>query len=206
MNEDILAINGLSIEILNKLSFRSKLGVSLKNSLHHFNKESLLNELLDFTDWLDANETLFIVALDYRIKSMQSINLKYERYINSNREVKRIFNDVLGFRAFCDRYEDVIQLSNNNKFRVVNMSTGKGLDDGYRGVHLYYQIDNFYYPIEIQYNTYYDRQFNDWLHKYIYKREYENNIGKSLRYEYENGKIKDENEFKEVLNDVLRGC
>lgn len=34
------------------------------------------------------------------------------------------------------------------------MSHGKANDDGYRGVHVYYQLDNFHYPIEIQYNTY----------------------------------------------------
>lgn len=45
------------------------------------------------------------------------------------------------------------------------MSFGKAYDGGYRGIHAYFQIDGFHYPIEIQYNTYYDRQFNNWLHK-----------------------------------------
>ena len=44
------------------------------------------------------------------------------------------------------------------------MSKGKSNDDGYRGVHVYYQKDNKHYPIEIQFNTYSDRQLNDWLH------------------------------------------
>lgn len=29
------------------------------------------------------------------------------------------------------------------------------------GVHLYYQMDNTHYPIEVQYNTYFDRQLNN---------------------------------------------
>lgn len=33
----------------------------------------------------------------------------------------------------------------------------------------YYQKDNYHYPIEIQFNTYYDRQLNDWLHDKFYK-------------------------------------
>ena len=44
------------------------------------------------------------------------------------------------------------------------MSHGKSVDDGYRGVHLYFQKDNLHYPIEIQFNTLYDRQLNNWLH------------------------------------------
>lgn len=54
--------------------------------------------------------------------------------------------------------------------------------------------------------TFYDRQLNNWLHKYIYKKKYDNVIGCTLRNEYENGKIKTENEFKEVLDRVLSSC
>ena len=43
-----------------------------------------------------------------------------------------------------------------------------------------------------------NRQLNNWLHKYVYKRKYENTIGYLLRKEYENGKIKTESEFKEL--------
>lgn len=48
------------------------------------------------------------------------------------------------------------------------MSKGKSNDDGYRGIHVYYQKDNYHYPIEIQFDTYYDRQLNDWLHNRFY--------------------------------------
>ena len=41
------------------------------------------------------------------------------------------------------------------------MSKGKTLDDGYRGIRVYYQKDNHHYPIGLQFYTYYDRQFND---------------------------------------------
>ncbi len=33
------------------------------------------------------------------------------------------------------------------------MSNGKAADDGYRGVHAYYQKSGKHYPIEIQFNT-----------------------------------------------------
>lgn len=68
-------------------------------------------------------------------------------------------------------------------FYILNWNTGLMedvtyiKDDGYRGVHVYYQKDNFHYPIEIQFNTYYDRQFNDWMHDKFYKRGYSDQVG-----------------------------
>ena len=82
----------------------------------------------------------------------------------------------MGFRSLCDNYEDVLKLREYQKFRVADMTKGKSNDDGYCGVHLYFQLDGSHYPIEIQYNTYYDRQFNNWLHKYIYKKNYESSV------------------------------
>ena len=83
------------------------------------------------------------------------------------------------------------------------MSNGKSHDDGYRGVHVYFQKNSKCYPIEIQFNTLYDRQLNNWLHDYLYKKNYPIEIGKIMRDKYESGFIRNEHEFKEVLNNVL---
>ena len=61
------------------------------------------------------------------------------------------------------------------------------------------------YPIEIQFNTLFDRQLNNWLHDYLYKKDYPVETGKIMREKYENGLIRNEYEFKEVLNNVLSG-
>jgi len=127
--------------------------------------------------------------------------MKYERYY-PNRQVRQVFNDILGFRAFCDDYQELIQLE-SSLFRIVDMSHGKSIDDGYRGVHLYYQKDIFHYPIEVQFNTLYDRQLNNWLHSYLYKRAYPNEIGTIMRQKYEEGQIRSRLEFEEVLKNVL---
>lgn len=116
-----------------------------------------------------------------------------------------VFDDLLGFRSLCDEYNSILQLGKLENFRIADMSNGKANDDGYRGVHVYYQYSGKHYPIEIQYNTYYDRQFNNWLHKYTYKTKYSNLLGQTLRKYYENGKIVTESEFKEVLSNVLSG-
>ena len=163
-----LELNGLSLAILQDLSYPSQLGRSLKNNLGSFPKDALLADALSAAEWLDAQELFSTIALDYRIKSEESIRSKYERYY-PDRPVRKVFNDILGFRAFCDSYDELLQLS-LPQFRVVDMSHGKAQDDGYRGVHLYFQLDNFHYPIELQFNTFYDRQLNNWLHDYLYKK------------------------------------
>ena len=171
--------DGLSVEILQSLSFRTNLGLSLKNSLAHFTKAALLHEIEEISVWYDEHEALEQLALDYRVKSLESASHKYDRYF-PDRPTAKVFNDLLG------------------------LSRGKANDDGYRGVHVYYQLDNFHYPIEIQYNTYFDRQLNNWLHKYLYKKQYPLAVGAQMRTLYEQGKIKNEAEFQEVLSDVLR--
>lgn len=204
MINNILQLNGLSIDILEQLSYPSKIGKSLKQNLHYFDREELLNELNNMTTWLSEQMILDEIALDFRIKSIDSIKLKYERYY-PNRQVRQVFNDILGFRALCEDYREML-LSEGLPFRVADMSRGKAKDDGYRGVHVYYQSDNFHYPIEIQFNTYFDRQLNNWLHSYLYKKNYPEIVGQKLRRQYENGKIKNREDFEEVLQNVLRDC
>ncbi len=73
-------------------------------------------------------------------------------------------------------------------------------------MHVYFQKNSKCYPIEIQFNTLYDRQLNNWLHDYLYKKAYPNEVGRNLRSMYEAGKIRNEKEFEEALKDVLSGC
>ena len=201
MNEQLLKMNGLSVEILNALSFESHLGISLKKNLHYFDKDLLIAELMTMTDWLDEQEVLSDIALDYRVKSLDAILLKYDRYY-PNHQTRKVFNDILGFRAFCDSHDQALK-EEASGFRIADMSNGKSLDDGYRGVHVYYQKSGKHYPIEIQFNTLFDRQLNNWLHDYLYKKNYPIDIGKIMRKKYEHGLIRNEHEFKEVLNNVL---
>ena len=150
--EDILKKDGLSFELLEALSYRSNLGIRLKKNLHYFDKQELFDELERINEWYDMCSQLQGISIDYRIKSIQSAMLKYERYYPDHQTAK-VFNDLLEFRTLCD--------------------------------------------------TYYDRQLNNWLHKYVYKRKYKDQVGYRLRQAYESGKIKNESEFKEVLGNVL---
>ena len=196
MTEQLLKMNGLSLEILDALSFQSSMGIPLKKNLHYFDKDLLIAELMAMTDWLDEQEILSEIALDYRVKSLDSILLKYDRYY-PNHQTRKVFNDILGFRAFCDEYDQIFEEA-APQFRIADMSDGKALDDGYRGVHVYYQKSGKHYPIEIQFNTLFDRQLNNWLHDYLYKKSYPIDTGRIMRENYESGLIRNEQEFKET--------
>ena len=50
----ILKKDGLSLEILYKLSYQSKLGRNLKKNLHYFEKNSLFQELICVNEWYDS--------------------------------------------------------------------------------------------------------------------------------------------------------
>ena len=202
---NILQRDGLTIEVLSKLSYKSELGINLKKNLHYFDKDSLFEELKKINRWYDCFEELHELALDYRIKSMQSAILKYNRYYPDH-QLRKVFDDLLGFRSLCDNYDDILELRAISELRIADMSKGKANDDGYRGIHVYFQLDGIHYPIEIQYNTYYDRQFNNWLHKYIYKKNYDNCIGVQLRKMYESAEVLTEQKFKEALKNVLFDC
>ena len=173
--------------------------------MHYFDKKILMNEIYNVNAWYDSCDFLHNIAADYRIKSIQSAMLKYDRYFPDH-QARKVFDDLLGFRTLCDDYELLLSIGKTDGIRIVDMSKGKANDDGYRGVHIYFQESNYHYPIEIQYNTFYDRQLNNWLHKYTYKKNYDNNTGFTLRKEYENGKIITESEFREALEYVLSCC
>lgn len=202
---NILQRDGLTLELLAKLSYQSELGINLKKNLHYFDKDSLFAELNKVNIWYDEFDELHELALDYRIKSIQSSIMKYNRYYPDS-QTRKVFNDLLGFRSLCDNYDDVFKLSSIPELRLADMSNGKANDDGYRGIHVYFQLSGNHYPLEIQYNTYYDRQFNNWLHKYFYKKHYKNEVGLHLRKMYESAGIQSEQEFKEALNYVLSNC
>lgn len=199
---NILEFCGLDTEMLERLSCKSQLGISLKRSLRHFDRELVISDVEMVRKTYNLMPELDTLPVDMRIKSIQSAMLKYDRYLNANRPAYKVFDDLLGFRLLCDNYSDILNLSTEEHIRIIDMSQGKSVDDGYRGVHLYFQLSNFHYPIEVQFNTDHDRQFNDWLHKYIYKKDYSSEVGRQLRVLYEQKKIANEIQFKEALKNV----
>lgn len=89
--EDVLKKDGLSLEKLKNLSYHSNLGIRLKKNLHYFDKDLLFKELDEVNAWYDCCDGLHNIVTDYRIKSIQSARLKYERYYPDH-QMGKVFN------------------------------------------------------------------------------------------------------------------
>ena len=88
---------------ISKLFYRTTLK-SLKNTLHKFDKQELMNDISLARDFYDeALETLDF-PYDYRIKSMESCRIKYNRYY-PNYSVERTFNDLFGARIITPLFQ-----------------------------------------------------------------------------------------------------
>lgn len=105
--EAILKRDGLSLELLSSLSYKSELGISLKKNLHYFKRDELQDELNSARKWYTSLGVLVDLPVDYRIKSAQSISLKYDRYYPDH-QVRKVYNDLLGFRSMVDSYDDIL--------------------------------------------------------------------------------------------------
>lgn len=156
----------LSEDILADISYTSRFTQSLKTiSL----RKTPLEEILLDVDEYRAKYAQKIVfqnnIIGSRFKSRDSILRKYHKTLNSGGGFKQCFNDVLGFRLHFSSYPD----SFPDYFRIVDLRSGKQVDDGYRAIHLYYQRDSHSYPIEVQLWCGEDYLFNIWSHKWIYK-------------------------------------
>ncbi len=184
----------ISKEILDELSYTSSLGRSLKQiSLSKTPIEEILEDISKYrAGYMDIliQENL----IGSRFKSDDSIYRKYVKTLRNGGGFKQCFNDVLGFRLRFDEYPKEYP----DYFRVVDLRSGKQMDDGYRAIHLYYQRDNKAYPIEVQLWCGDDYEFNIWSHRWAYKYE-KPELGKTLYNLYKQGKIKTEQEFVDEL-------
>ena len=60
--------------------------------------------------WYLMQPQLSDLPIDYRIKSQQSIELKFSRYYPDH-QVRKVFNDILGFRSLVDSYKPLLDSS-----------------------------------------------------------------------------------------------
>ena len=196
MKENLLTIDW---SLLEKISYQTQLGKSLKNTLRKFDREELFDELGKIIEfYTEVGNELECANYQYRIKSLHSCLLKYEKYYPST-EVEKAFNDILGMRKIVNSYTICDSIGFPTNVRIADMRNGKARDDGYRGVHIYYQKSHSYYPIEIQFMTEFDKQFNEWLHDYLYKYVKDNEVGIKLRSMYEQGLIATKQQFREEM-------
>lgn len=188
---------------ISSLCYKTKLMSRLSHSLSYFDKDELIDDISDALFFFNERQELIESFSDcYRIKSINSVLMKYDRY-DKRTSVERVYNDLLGFRLICEAY-DTLDISEDVSIRrISDMRYGKRIDDGYRGIHIYIQPSHEHYPIEVQINTLHDRIFADWAHIYLYKQA-DISIGVRLRKLYDDGIIKTEEDFKkEMLRCVI---
>lgn len=161
-------------------------------------EKDLLNICYNFKEPLNND-------FEWRIKSIESIKLKIEKYIKKNESfsAKSVLNDLVGYRIKYnqDKKEIINVLSGDSRFRLVNMLEGKNIDDGYRAIHLYPSEDNMKYQYEIQIWFKEDFNYNLWMHKYTYKQE-DIEISRILFKKYLSGEINSEEDFLNELNKI----
>lgn len=186
--------------------------ISIKSGLGNLNKFKI--DTFDFnSDWkvmradwehivTEVSLLLSGSGLSYRIKSLDSIKLKIEKYKKQGHKSGRLcFNDLIGIRYIVDDFSDFIV---PDYLKLVDLRQGKKIDDGYRAMHLYYIRANNYYPIEVQVWERRDKLFYYWLHKYCYKVA-SDNILLQLRQLHDAGKIQTEEDFVFRLN-LVKVC
>jgi ppGpp synthetase/RelA/SpoT-type nucleotidyltranferase len=176
--------------VLAKLSSYSvKRFSSLKRTIDRFSFDDVFDEILDYFeeqdsqlsdlgDYLKAFDTPNI-DVGYRLKSEDSLHMKWEKNMGRHKQLREVCNDVIGIRLIAN-YEpnvfmtDLLNLKSQLDYTIdiVNFyETPKSNDDGYRGIHLYFRNNPKCFPIEIQIWSYREALLNFYTHEVIYKRK-----------------------------------
>ncbi len=196
----------LSERELDSISFESSLNRNLRKiSAKNIDSaviDTVLRDLVEYRRFLtDENRYSIIKNISYRIKSKESLLFKFERYKDSDRDLRGILNDLMGIRMIVPDYR---QLDNYDYLRKVDMTGGKLRDDGYRGIHFYYLKSPTYYQIEIQVWSEHDAIFNIWAHDYLYKTG-NDSLGGLIRNRYDRDELKNADDFNAAL-ETLKGA
>lgn len=200
-DKDLIKINQV-LDAIRGIDYQTNLSISFKNTIRKFDKNELMNDITTYIKFIcdEHLNSLEECQVAYRIKSKQSILMKFDKYY-PNTEYDKCFNDILGLCIICKNYDFVSKINEQN-LKIIDMRNGKRNNDGYRAIHLYYQRDRKHYPIEIQVVTEHDHIFNKWLHTYVYKYK-SGEIGIRLRELYDNNMIDDENAFIKYLKEMI---
>ena len=104
---NILYRDGLSVEILQSLSYESKIGINLKKNLHYFNQQVLFKELESIESWYDSMDLLHELALRLSYKKHSVCNYEISSILSRPSELEKFLMIYLGFRSLCDEYDSI---------------------------------------------------------------------------------------------------
>lgn len=106
---------------------------------------------------------------------------------NANTAVRGIITIRLTVWDYLEKYPEW--------YKVVDLRKGTKDDRGYRGVKLYYQLDGYHYPIEIQLDTQHDHICNSWIDHPLHQGESDEWF-RGLRKAYDEGTIISAEDYK----------
>lgn len=92
--------------------------------------------------------------IQYRVKNLETVTLKYRYNCDKQRYVSKIFNDFFGFRIIVDDsllIESVLleELTKLKKQKIISRFYVRQ-DGDYMAIHVYFQSTNRYFPWELQ--------------------------------------------------------
>lgn len=121
-----------------------------------------------------------LLPTSYRIKSANSFLNKWNKNIGNHKQIREVCNDIIGIRYIVHATEkeliqSVLKTVQNVNYNIdiVNFyEKPKAIDDGYRGIHLYFRNNPACFPVEIQLWTFRDAILHFYTHEVIYKNKY----------------------------------
>lgn len=198
---NFLLSHGVTVQNLNCLLCNSFHGLDLNKQIREYEESVFWSDLLEARRETIRKLQRTVLRAEHRVKAKDSILGKLKRKSQDFR-INRIFNDILSIRILVDSYPSFRSIP--DCFRMVDYVNDLKRKSGYRGIHIYYRENNNQYPIEIQINSFRDRLFNDWMHIETYKKGIPNHVQEKLRGGYEAGRIKNIEDFRKGLYELLR--
>ncbi|MDN5343501.1 MAG: hypothetical protein PWP28_2381 [Oceanotoga sp.] len=159
---------------------------SLRKTIENFDINEVFDNMLSFYEIIEKYDINGIIDhfdssemnVSYRLKSLESLKIKWNKNIGKSKQLREVCNDSLAFRIIVniekERVLEIIEkvYKYDKGFEVVDFyKDHKSKDDGYRGIHLYFRFNPKSFPVEIQIWNRKDAILNYYTHEIIYKSD-----------------------------------
>lgn len=150
---------------------------------------NIFNTILEYKSFLNDNNikmyeilyksNLKNCVINNRIKAQNSIEYKIDRFQKEKEQgkmsINKCLNDLFGLRIIIDEEFNIEEVFQDLKLHLTRKYNGlkciSSIKGDYRAIHIYFKIDNFSFPWELQIWSRKDEQKNLNSHK-EYKQEY----------------------------------
>src|SRR5690606_11362195 len=157
-------LKGLFPILANITDYKVKHLPSLRKTIDPFSPKETYEEVLDFIQYqeipihtLESYLNGFIsdnINISYRLKSGQSFLSKWSKNLGKHKQLREVCNDVIGIRFIVDLSRNEMESvllkiikSVGYTIDIINFyEKPKAVDDGYRGMHLYFRDNPKCFP------------------------------------------------------------